>query len=255
MPTRHTPWPPGTPCWVDYSTDDADAACAFYGGLFGWSFSDSTPEFGGYRNALLDGGMVAGIAPKMSPEQPTGWSTYLATDDADATAAAITAAGGTVVAGPMDVGPLGRMVFAVDTSGMPVGAWQSGEHTGFTIANEPGTIIWNQAASPDPVRAREFYAAVFGHRFSAMDGAPDYTTFALDGGEMIGGLGAVSSPQAPTGWQVCFAVRSADDICAAADTAGGTVLQPPMEMPYGRFAVLADPWGATFEIDQPPHLS
>ena len=30
MPTRNTPWPAGTPCWVDYGAADLDAAKAFY---------------------------------------------------------------------------------------------------------------------------------------------------------------------------------------------------------------------------------
>ena len=38
MPTRNTPWPPGTPCWIDYGASEIDAAKDFYGRLFGWEF-------------------------------------------------------------------------------------------------------------------------------------------------------------------------------------------------------------------------
>ncbi len=41
----------------------------------------------------------------------------MATDDADATAARITEAGGTIVVEPMDVGPMGGMVIALDPQG------------------------------------------------------------------------------------------------------------------------------------------
>src|SRR3954469_5080043 len=34
---------PGVPCWVDTSQPDAEAAVAFYGGLFGWEFEDVMP--------------------------------------------------------------------------------------------------------------------------------------------------------------------------------------------------------------------
>ena len=39
MPTRDTPWPAGTPCWLDYGAKDVDAAKEFYGSLFGWSYT------------------------------------------------------------------------------------------------------------------------------------------------------------------------------------------------------------------------
>jgi predicted enzyme related to lactoylglutathione lyase len=39
---------------------------------------------------------------------------------------------------------------------------------------------------------------------------------------------------------------------AAAGGAGGTVLVPAEDTPFGRIAVLADPFGATFALIQPP---
>lgn len=34
----------GVPCWVDSGRLNADSAVAFYGGLFGWEFTDINPE-------------------------------------------------------------------------------------------------------------------------------------------------------------------------------------------------------------------
>jgi predicted enzyme related to lactoylglutathione lyase len=31
------------PCWVDTEQPDPDAACRFYGELFGWTFEDAVP--------------------------------------------------------------------------------------------------------------------------------------------------------------------------------------------------------------------
>ena len=42
---------PGTPSWVDIGVPDMDAAVAFYGGLFGWTFTEGVEEAGGYRQA------------------------------------------------------------------------------------------------------------------------------------------------------------------------------------------------------------
>ena len=154
MPTRDTRWPAGTPCWIDYGAADLDAAKAFYANLLGWSYSGGEPEFGGYLTAEKNGLAAAGMAPQMDPADPPRWTTYFATDDADATAARITAAGGTVLVPPMDVGPMGRMAISQDPQGHPFGLWQAGQQPGMRIYNEPGSLVWNDAAVDDPAPRR-----------------------------------------------------------------------------------------------------
>ena len=36
-------YPEGVPSWIDIEQPDLDAAQAFYGGLFGWTFEPATP--------------------------------------------------------------------------------------------------------------------------------------------------------------------------------------------------------------------
>ena len=36
-------YPEGVPSWIDIEQPDLDAAQAFYGGLFGWTFEHATP--------------------------------------------------------------------------------------------------------------------------------------------------------------------------------------------------------------------
>ncbi|MCZ2858392.1 VOC family protein [Blastococcus sp. VKM Ac-2987] len=246
MPTRDTPWPAGTPCWVDYGAADLAAAKEFYTALLGWEYTGGDPEFGGYLNAEKDGRQVAGLGPQMDPDDPPRWTTYFATDDAAAAVARIREAGGTVLVEPMEVGPMGTMVVALDPQGNPIGLWQSGEHTGVQRYNEPGSLVWNEAAVDDPEAARAFYTAVFGFRFEEIPGGEGYTTFAT-GGDPLGGLGAVV-PGVPKGWSTCFAVTSTDGAVATATSSGAKVLLPAEDTEYGRFAVLTDPWGASFSV-------
>lgn len=197
MPTRDTAWPAGTPCWIDYGAADLGAAKAFYADLLGWSYSGSEAEFGGYLTAEKNGLAAAGMAPQMDPGDPPRWTTYFATDDADATAARISAAGGSVVVEPMDVGPMGRMAIALDPQGHPFGLWQAGQQPGVQIYNEPGALVWNDAAVEDPAAARDFYGSVFGFRFDELEGAGGYFTFAT-GEAPLGGLGG-HQPGSPGG--------------------------------------------------------
>ncbi len=250
MPTRNTPWPDGTPCWIDYGAGDVQAAKSFYGSLFGWDWTADSPEFGGYVNALKDGQQAAGLGPLMDPTDSPSWTTYFATGDAAAACDRIRRAGGTVVVEPMEIGPMGTMVIAADPQGNAFGLWQAGTHTGVQVYGEPGSLVWNDAAVDDPAAARDFYAAVFGFTYEEVPGTEGYTTFAT-ADRPLGGLGG-TSPGAPKGWATCFGVASTDDTVAAVEAAGGKVTMAPMDTEFGRFAVVTDPWGAAFTVMQEP---
>jgi predicted enzyme related to lactoylglutathione lyase len=249
MPIRDTAWPAGTPCWIDYAAHDIEATKQFYAGLLGWTWEGGDPGSGGYLNAEKDGRRVAGLGPVMGEDQPS-WTTYFATEDAAATAGRIRDAGGTVVVEPMDVGPSGVFAIALDPQGHPFGLWQAREHTGVQRFNEPGSLVWNEAAVADPEAARTFYTAVFGFAWDVMEGMPPYATFRTDD-RPLGGLGRVE-PGLPAGWTVCFAVASTDDAVAGVEAQGGRVLHPAEDTEFGRFAVVADPWGAQFSVMQVP---
>src|SRR5258708_24922169 len=95
MVQRDTPWPAGTPCWVDLGTDDVARATTFYSTLFGWDTQVGPPETGGYVMCEVQARPVAGIGPKMGPgEGPTARTTYPGSDDADATTSKVSAGRG-----------------------------------------------------------------------------------------------------------------------------------------------------------------
>ena len=259
MSTRTDPWPAGTPCWVDLSVPDVDAAVAFYADVVGWSFTDSGPDFGGYRIAHMDGRAAAGVGPIMQEGQPPAWTVYMASDDADVTAELITEHGGTVHAGPMDIPGNGRVVVAADPAGAVFGVWQQAGMIGSGFTDEPGSFVWDDAQLADVAVGKRFYADVFGFRYSPLgpeagEELADYETFNVpanpdqdrpDGG--IGGM-AGAAPGTPSHWLAYFGVTDTDAAAAAVDQGGGTVLMAPETTPYGRMAVVTDPFGAAFGI-------
>jgi uncharacterized protein len=160
--SERTSYAPGTPCWVDLATPDIEAAAGFYGELLGWDVPEqpNSAEMGGYRRALKKGKDVAGMMPLMQEGQPPAWNTYVAVEDADATAKAIAEAGGTVVAEPMDVMDLGRMAVFTDPTGAVFGIWQPGTFPGAGRVNEDGAVGWNELETCDPAAAKDFYGSV-----------------------------------------------------------------------------------------------
>ena len=86
--------------------------------------------------------------PTEAPPTPA-WNTYVAVESADDTAAQVTAAGGTVLAGPFDVFDSGRMAVCADPAGAVFHLWQAGTHRGAEFVNEPNTWNWSTLEGPD----------------------------------------------------------------------------------------------------------
>ncbi|MFR9776068.1 VOC family protein [Micromonospora sp. MS34] len=243
---------PGTPCWADLATPELEDAKRFYPQLFGWTGRVSPePAAGGYTVFRKDGSAVAGAGPPANPDQVPIWSTYVATDDADLVATRVEAAGGQVVVTPFDVFDQGRMAVLSDPAGAVFSVWQPMAMRGAELFNAPGAMCWNELITPDPDRARDFYALVFGwHPEERPAGPVTYTGWRC-GARIVAGM----MPQLerlpedlPAYWSVFFAVEDTDATAARAAELGGTILVPPRDNPAGRTATLRDPQGALFHV-------
>jgi predicted enzyme related to lactoylglutathione lyase len=239
---------PGTPNWIDLGIPDLRRAKEFYGALFGWEFEEGTEETGWYTMCLLRGRSVAAIMPHPDPKASEfWWNAYFATDDCDGTVKRITDAAGTVVMGPMDVMDAGRMAMVIDPAGAQFGLWQGRAHIGAGIINEPGSIAWTELETPDAKAAREFYATAFERPVEPMaEPGFDYSTINVGDRPVAGIWGAPEHGKSR--WVTYFAVDDTDAAVRIATEAGGTVDKPAQDSPYGRFAVLKDPFGAVFSV-------
>jgi uncharacterized protein len=244
---------PGTPCWVDVMSPELERSVAFYTELFGWTADqDPRPEAGGYTMFSKGGKLVAAGSPPQQEGMPSFWSTYIASDDVDATAAAIREAGGTLLTEPFDVFESGRMVVAQDPTGALFGVWQAGEHHGAQLANEPGSFTWNECQTTDPAAAAEFYRSVFGYEVDEWEMGPGEPYRVLKVGEKgVAGLSKIGPEMegTPPNWATVFSVADTDASVAKAQELGAALLVPPTDLPdIGRFAVLRDPVGAVFQV-------
>jgi predicted enzyme related to lactoylglutathione lyase len=250
----------GTPCWVDLMTPDLERAKAFYADVFGWEYLDTGEAGGGYQLATVRGRQVAGMGRQQpgQEEQPSVWVTYLWSDDADAAGTRIAAAGGNVFLGPMDVPGAGRMALSLDSTGAAFGVWQGREHRGAQLANEPGSITWNEQLSDDPAKARAFYLAAFGYEYEKLPDWPgEYDMFKVRG-EVRGGVGAKPKgvpDGTPNFWNTYFSVADTDAAVAAVTRNGGAVMMPPTDTSVGRMAGVTDLAGAGFCVISVPASS
>ena len=245
---------PGTPIWVDHTSGDVQASAQFYGQLFGWQAQDLGEEAGHYTMFTQGGKQVAATTPPMAPGTPPAWSTYISTADVNATAKAVADNGGQTLVAPMQVMDQGSMAVFADPTGAVFAVWQPAVMTGAQLVNQPVSLSWNELATRDLAAAKNFYANVFGYevKSNAMPDGTEYVEWQING-RSVGGamqMGSMYPPEVPAHWLVYFAVASTDDVVARAQQLGGRVMAPPMDIPQGRFAVLADPQGAAFAVIQ-----
>ncbi|HEU4424094.1 MAG TPA: VOC family protein [Pilimelia sp.] len=263
-------YPHGVTCWIDTEQPDLQAAGRFYGGLFGWTLTDvaHAGAAGSYLVATLDGREVGAIGSTSAAAAT--WNTYVAVDDADAAAAAVTAAGGTVVSEPSDAGLGARVAACTDPAGAGFRLWQPRERPGAQVANSPGAWNFSDLHTPDRDAAMVFYAPVFGWRAVNLAGAGtmlqvpgygDHLAATVDPGiyerqasappgfaDVIGGL-VITGPGEPARWHVTFTVADRDDSAATAERLGATIVASADDL-WTRNALVRDPQGAELTISQ-----
>jgi uncharacterized protein len=271
--THPKTYPHGVPSWVDTVAHDLDGARRFYAGLFGWTFTDAIPAEapGNYLIATIDGQDVAAIGSPDADDEPVTWRTYIAVDDADATAKAVAAAGGTVTLGPVDAGPGGRQAVCVDPRGAEFRLWQARKRLGAQLVNAPGSWNFSDLLTSDPDTAGAFYSPLFGWEIDdgksgiliRRPGYGDHLAATVDP-DILERQAAILAPPGfedavawmrripaicPDAWQVSFTVADRDASAAAVERLGGSV-DTTDDTEWTKTALVLDPEGAQFELCQ-----
>jgi len=106
---------------IELAAPDIAAAEAFYGAVFGWTFTDYGDSYVGFSSTgdAEDGGFN-----KMATPGTGGPLVQMYSDDLDATLKAVREAGGTITVEPFPF-PGGRRFHFTDPAGNELGVWGS----------------------------------------------------------------------------------------------------------------------------------
>jgi predicted enzyme related to lactoylglutathione lyase len=252
--------------WYELMTPDLDAAKAFYDAVVGWNIETQSQFPNGYRMiGRSDGGFAGGVLPLNDEMQQHGarptWLGYLYVDDVDATAAAVERSGGKTFMAPFDIPNIGRVAMVADPSGAPFYIMkpippegQPDAQSDVFSVDQPQRVRWNELSTTDPEGAVDFYRGQFGWgQEGDMDmGEMGKYRFIQNGPTTIGAI-MRKPPQLPVSlWTYYVGVDDIDRAVGAIKSGGGQVLNGPMEIPGGEFALNAlDPQGAPFGLVGP----
>lgn len=134
----------------------------------------------------------------------------------------------------------------------------SGE-TSAKAREHEGNFIWYELMTTDQDAAIAFYKAVVGWNAADFPAPAEdafrYTILSV-GGRGVAGLMQLHEEMCATGgrpgWLGVIAVADCDEGARLVEEAGGKVLKQPDDIPtVGRFAVVADPGGAVFQLLAP----
>lgn len=109
--------------WNELLTTDQAAGNTFYADTFGFTYPDkmSMGEMGDYVFVAV-GDQTIGATMNVQPGDAPGWRFYFRTPDIEDTAKKVGEAGGSVLAGPMEVPGGDRIIIAKDPEGVVFGA-------------------------------------------------------------------------------------------------------------------------------------
>jgi predicted enzyme related to lactoylglutathione lyase len=242
--------------WRDLVSENPDAVKPFYASLFGWEFEESRALGAPYTLIRSGGQYIAGISKtrRQLPDQPVSqWLSFMSVANVDRAVEQTRAAGGSVVAGPLELPNIGRGAVVLDPEGAPLGLLRSSVgDPADTTTPALHRFLWTEHLSRDPQLSADFYAALAGFEVRKVDfGGRPYWVL-VQGRERAGLLRNPLTTDRPV-WLAY--VRVADPAASAARAAqlgGRILLAPRSEVRSGTLALIADPTGAVLALQKWP---
>jgi uncharacterized protein len=114
-----------------------------------------------------------------------------------------------------------------------------------------GVPSWVDIGTPDLPAAVAFYGDLLGWEAQDMGEEAGHYTIVSKDGKQVAAISPAQQPGPPR-WTTYVNVDDVDAVTKKAETAGGSVIVPPMDvMEAGRMAIIADTTGAVIALWQP----
>ena len=243
--------------WHELMTTDTDAASDFYSHIVPWKTQDSgMPSYTLWMSGKYQAGGLMAL-PEESASAPPHWIIYIGTPDVDATVEAAEKLGGKVLKGASDIPSVGRFAVLTDPQGAAFAVYtpQPGSGEEVPPGGAVGDFTWHELATTDPEAAFGFYSELFGWSKGQSHDMGDMGVYQLvsHDGQDVGGIYKAHGNSTPPNWLSYVRVPDAAKAAAAAKSAGGRVLNGPMEVPGGSWIVqMEDPQGGAFAVVEAP---
>jgi predicted enzyme related to lactoylglutathione lyase len=235
--------------WHELLTPDVDAAHDFYSQVFGWK-SEPWEHNPSYRMFAASTGPLGGTVAQT--EGSANWRHYIEAPDLDATTEQAIGLGATVQVPPANLPNGARYAVLTDPQGATFALIASMNPSEPSDAPKRGEYSWMELATTDAKAAIAFYGELFGWEVSQehdMGPMGSYYILKFADREFAGAFNKPAEMLGPANWLGYVRVKNVDSVVKAAQKAGATLVNGPMEVPGGdRIAQLLDPHDALFAV-------
>ena len=243
---------PGQFVWHDLATSNPQGAMDYYGRVYGWQFETLGSGSNAYHVIKNEGDAIGGIfrlAEKYGAASE--WVGSISVKDVDASLAYNQEQGGSTVFGATEFKGRGRTALIQDPQGAILAllrATNGDPEIGDLVNNG---WLWNELWTTDLEGSLRFYQDHFQLQQEVVEQAQaPYYIFKLNGKRLSG---VMKSPmkEGRSAWIPYIKVNDVNQIFAKAEAAGATtIMKPTHEVRKGTVAVLLDPLGAQFIVQE-----
>jgi predicted enzyme related to lactoylglutathione lyase len=233
--------------WHDLLTDDVTAARQFYGSLFGWQFQPVSPDYMAISHNDVP---VGGIARRdnIDPDTPDSlWLCAVSVADVDQAVDIAAAGGGQIVLEPHRLTGRGRSAIVRDPQGALIILLRA--KRGDPPDNLPPVNhwIWDDLFTKNTTPAAEFYAALAGYDLKPKKQTDKPEYYLVTDNRLRAGIVKLQWKGVRPNWLPYVRVDNLDHTLRRAKTLGGDPI-----IRIGNTAIIIDPTGAAFGIQQHP---
>lgn len=238
---------PGKFIWFDLVTASPDAARAFYGKVFGWSFQ-AVADGNDYSLIVAGERLIGGIFQPAASAAGTRWLSFASVGDIDAVLAKLERNGFVKLLPATEVPGRGAQAIVRDSQGAIVGLMRSASGDPPDEPVAPGEFFWVDLYTRDTAAAAAAYAAV-GYAVVPADENEGNRMFLESRGYARAGITPLPPEESRAGWLPYVQVEDVAATTATALQAGGKVLlAPDPAVLDGNLAVIGDPLGGVIGI-------
>ncbi len=241
--------------WYDLFTHDLQSTRTFYQGLFGWTFTDTSPSSPRVKIINRHGVPIANaveIDPIKKNINESEWLGYISVPDVDKAVERVKRQNGTLYKKPKDLPNRGRIAIAIDGEGAIFGLVHSLEGDPPDSDDIENSFIGSELWITDLNRAILFYGALAGYELNIVDIGQDRKYHFLQCSNIPrAGVVEILWDDIKPNWIPYIAVKDILETIDKVEALGGRLLiRPPKERRDNPLAIIADPSGAVFGIQQ-----
>lgn len=239
--------------WYDLFTTDIESTSRFYEELFGWTFSDIVSDKKIVKTISRNGIPIANavyLDSKSSKENESQWLSYVSVDDVDRTLMISKKNNGTIFKEAKDLPDRGRVAIVKDPEGALFAIVTTSEgdppDRDFVQNHWMGSELW----TTDLNASLAFYHLLLGYEQKLVGTDPDQKyCFLVRNGKARAGIVKIKWDHIKPNWLPYIAVKDVMLTVSKAEELGGNVLlSPDKSIRKGRVAIIADPSGAVFAV-------